>query len=140
VKLEKFDERYEKEALAVHKGTKVNQPMIDSFMKTFQEWTDKIEKAINYSNSISKQRISDQQGPRDELDYWKTRMRMLTQISEQIRGKNIRTVYNVLQATSQNEINKHGDSGIFLALSNWRTIELSVTENLNESKDNVKYL
>jgi dynein heavy chain, axonemal len=25
-------------------------------------------------------------------------------------------------------------------LSNWRTIELSVTENLNEAKDNVKYL
>jgi len=27
-----------------------------------------------------------------------------------------------------------------MALSNWRTIELRVTENLNEAKDNVKYL
>jgi len=52
--------------------------MIDSFMETFADWSRKIEEAIDWSNEVSKQRISDQQGPRDELDYWKTRMRMLT--------------------------------------------------------------
>jgi len=67
-------------------------------------------------------------------------MRMLTTISEKLRSKNCRTVYDVLQATSQNDANRHADSGIYLALSNWRSIELRVTENLNEAKDNVKYL
>ena len=67
-------------------------------------------------------------------------MRMLTTISEKLRSKNCRTVYDVLQATSQNDANRYADSGIYLALSNWRSIELRVTENLNEAKDNVKYL
>jgi len=78
VTLERFDEKYEAEALRVHKGTKINIAMTESFMKTFGGWSNKIEDAINQSDQQSKQRISDQIGPSDELDYWKTRMRMLT--------------------------------------------------------------
>jgi dynein heavy chain len=49
-------------------------------------------------------------------------------------------VYEVLFAVSNSDANKHADSGIYLALSNWRSLLLRVTENLNEAKDNVKYL
>ena len=32
-----------------------------------------------------------------ELDYWKQRMRKLTQVSEQLGSKNCRAVYDVLE-------------------------------------------
>jgi hypothetical protein len=38
----------------------------------------------------------------EELLYWKQRMRKLTGISEQLRSKNCRTVYDVLTAASTN--------------------------------------
>ena len=69
-------------------------------------------------------------------------MRRLTGISEQLRSKNCRTVYDVLVQATQNaseQIGKPRDK-IYLATSKWRSIELRVTEALNEAKDNVKYL
>ena len=69
-------------------------------------------------------------------------MRKLTGISEQLRSKNCRTVYEALTKYS----NLASDGGgrpkdsIYLATSRWRSIELRVTEALNEAKDNVKYL
>lgn len=69
-------------------------------------------------------------------------MRKLTQVSEQLRSKNCRTVFDVLTAASQpsnDNIGKPRDK-IYLATSKWRSIELRVTEALNEAKDNVKYL
>jgi dynein heavy chain len=51
-------------------------------------------------------------------------------------------VYDVLTATSQNSSDQLAkpDTKIYLATSKWRSLELRVTENLNEAKDNVKYL
>jgi dynein heavy chain len=69
-------------------------------------------------------------------------MRKLTCVSEQLRSKNCRTVFDVLNhaasATGDNA-NRPRDK-IYLATSKWRSIELRVTEALNEAKDNVKYL
>ena len=81
-------------------------------------------------------------GPKVELDYWKQKMRKLTGISEQLKSKNCRTVYDVLNEASGA---KSSDSGkpkekLYLATSKWRSVELKVTEQLNEAKDNVKYL
>ena len=81
-------------------------------------------------------------GSKVELDYWKQKMRKLTGISEQLKSKNCRTVYDVLNEASGA---KSGDSGkpkekLYLATSKWRSVELKVTEQLNEAKDNVKYL
>jgi len=69
-------------------------------------------------------------------------MRKLTGISEQLRSKNCRTVYDVLTAASTNTAEQLGRprDKIYLATSKWRSIELRVTEALNEAKDNVKYL
>jgi dynein heavy chain len=69
-------------------------------------------------------------------------MRKLTGISEQLRSKNCRTVYDVLTAASSTTAEQLGRprDKIYLATSKWRSIELRVTEALNEAKDNVKYL
>lgn len=69
-------------------------------------------------------------------------MRKLTGISEQLKSKNCRTVYDVLNIASGGS---SADTGkpkekLYLATSKWRSVELKVTEQLNEAKDNVKYL
>jgi len=140
ISLEPYDEKYEKEVKAIHSTNKINNShtdMINEFMSIFAKWSEKIETALEESTGA---RQDKDEGPRDELEYWKLRMRMLTTVSEQIRSTNCKDVQTVLTATSQSDSNKHADSGIYLALSNWRSIELRVTENLNEAKDNVKYL
>lgn len=110
--------------------------MIIDFMNLFAKWSERIESALEESTGA---RNDKDEGPRDELEYWKLRMRMLTTVSEQIRSSNCKNVQTVLTVHSSSDA-KTPDTGIYLALSNWRSIELRVTENLNEAKDNVKYL
>jgi len=68
--------------------------MIADFEKIFNEWSEKVETAIRIADTERKE--GKDPGPRQELDYWKQRMRVLTGISEQLRSKNCRTVYDVL--------------------------------------------
>jgi dynein heavy chain, axonemal len=118
---------------------KYNNDMITEFMKIFSEWSEKIETELNNSTDAERKQ-QDQQGPADELENWKDRMRKLTAVNEQLRSQNCQMVYEVLFAVSNSDANKHADSGIYLALSTWRSLILRVTESLNEAKDNVKYL
>lgn len=68
-------------------------------------------------------------------------MRKLTCVSEQLRSKNCRTVYDVLTHYFNNQTDQSRPRDkINLATSRWSNIELRVTEALNEAKDNVKYL
>tara|TARA_B110001450_G_scaffold255410_1_gene282888 strand:+ start:809 stop:1396 length:588 start_codon:yes stop_codon:yes gene_type:complete len=114
--------------------------MINDFEKLFNKWSETIATSLDGTEKVEKK--DDKSDPRQELDYWKQKMRQLTGISEQLRSKNCRTVYNVLSAASQNTSEQMGKprDKIYLATSRWRAIELRVTEALNEAKDNVKYL
>jgi dynein heavy chain len=117
-----------------------NQEMINDFERIFNEWSDKIEQTLEEAEAERKEEKD--AGPRQELEYWKQRMRKLTCVSEQLRSKNCRTVFDVLNYASSSagdNTNRPRDK-IYLATSKWRSIELRVTEALNEAKDNVKYL
>lgn len=118
----------------------LNVDMLNDFEKVFGEWSEKIEQTLEEAEAERKE--DKEAGPRQELEYWKQRMRKLTCVSEQLRSKNCRTVFDVLTIASQNtsdNSNRPRDK-IYLATSKWRSIELRVTEALNEAKDNVKYL
>jgi len=114
--------------------------MISHFEKIFHDWSEQISEALEGADAERKEEKD--AGPKQELEYWKQRMRKLTGISEQLRSKNCRTVYDVLTHASQNPGDQLGNprDKIYLATSKWRSIELRVTEALNEAKDNVKYL
>jgi len=141
--LDKYPEKWEKQAKDVRaaNGHKIQYKieMITDFMKIFSEWSEKIENELNNTSDVEKKQ-QDLQGPADELENWKDRMRKLTAVNEQLRSQNCQMVYEVLFAVSNSDANKHADSGIYLALSTWRSLILRVTESLNEAKDNVKYL
>jgi len=140
ITLEPFDKQYENDAKNIHNARTINANMIIEFERIFNEWTNQISEALEGADSVSRDERN--AGPREELFYWKQRMRKLTGISEQLRSKNCRTVYDVLTAASSTTAEQLGRprDKIYLATSKWRGMELRVTETLNEAKDNVKYL
>ena len=143
ITLDPYPEKHREEAKNVI-SEKIKNPsgeMIGDFEYIFNKWSEKIEQELDSTNSsVTKDKDA---GPMIELEYWKQRMRKLTCVSEQLRSKNCRTVYDVLTASanagSADGIGKPRDK-IYLATSKWRSIELKVTEALSEAKDNVKYL
>jgi len=138
--LEPYNPNYKKDAENINTAKSPNSEMITDFEKIFNEWSEKIEQTLEEADQEKKE--DKEAGPRQELEYWKQRMRKLTCVSEQLRSKNCRTVYDVLVYASQltsDSANRPRDK-IYLATSKWRSIELRVTEALNEAKDNVKYL
>ena len=139
--LQPFPEKYRQDAknLQNSKGTQ-NAEMIQAFEEIFNQWSEKIEATLEEAETSSN--IDKDAGPMMELEHWKQRMRKLTCVSEQLRSKNCRTVYDVLHAaaSSQGENLGRPRDKIYLATSKWRSIELKVTEALSEAKDNVKYL
>jgi dynein heavy chain len=72
--------------------------MLNEFEKIFNEWSEKIERTLEETEAEKKE--DKEAGPRQELEFWKYRMRKLTQVSEQLRSKNCRTVFDVLTAAS----------------------------------------
>lgn len=138
--LDPYPAQYQKDAMNIHNTKVPNVEMIADFEKIFNEWSEKIEQTLEEAEAEKKE--DKEAGPRQELEYWKQRMRKLTCVSEQLRSKNCRTVFDVLDFTSKStndNANRPRDK-IYLATSKWRSIELRVTEALNEAKDNVKYL
>lgn len=140
ITLAPYNPAYTKDALNIQNTKVPNQDMITDFEKIFNEWSEKIEQTLEEAEAERKE--DKDAGPRQELEYWKQRMRKLTCVSEQLRSKNCRTVFDVLSHASQsgNDSSNRPRDKIYLATSKWRSIELRVTEALNEAKDNVKYL
>ena len=138
--MEKYDPKWENEARNIQTTKNPNAEMIADFERIFNQWSDQIEACLEEAESEKKDEKDSH--PKQELEYWRNRMRRLTGISEQLRSKNCRTVYDVLTQASQNPAEQLGKprDKIYLATSKWRSIELRVTEALNEAKDNVKYL
>lgn len=138
ITLEQYPKKWENDA---RNRSKVPDPqMIGDFEKIFNEWSDQIQSALDDADTERKEEKD--AGPKQELDYWKQRMRKLTGISEQLNSKNCKTVYDVLTQASQQpseQLAKPRDK-IYLSTSKWRSIQLRITEALNEAKDNVKYL
>jgi dynein heavy chain, axonemal len=143
ITLESFPEKFRNSAKNFVSGSRAQDTheMISEFERLFDKWQVKIEAAL--AEAEAEQKKSDRDaGPAAELEYWKQRMRKLTGIAEQLRTKNCRTVVEVLDYAgrpSSDQVGAQKDK-IYLATSNWNSMENRVTEALNEAKDNVKYL
>lgn len=94
VTLESFDKKFEADAKNIHNTKSPNKEMIIHFERIFNDWSEKIQSHLEDADAERKE--DKDAGPRQELEYWKQRVRKLTGISEQLRSKNCRTVYDVL--------------------------------------------
>jgi dynein heavy chain len=94
VKLEKYDAKWENDARNIQTTKNPNPEMLSDFERIFTQWYFTIEASLE---DEEKEKTNDKEAhPKQELEYWRSRMRRLTGISEQLRSKNCRTVYDVL--------------------------------------------
>lgn len=101
VNLEPYEKSYEPEVKQVmQNGKSPSSEMISHFEKIFNEWSEIASDALQEADADRKEEKD--AGPKQELDYWKARMRKLTGLSEKLRSKSCRTVYDVLTQASQN--------------------------------------
>jgi dynein heavy chain len=141
ISLEAYDKKWENDAKITPNTKSLNPDMIADFERLFNDWSEKIAAAIEETENERKE--DKEAGPRNEIEFWRQRMRKLTGISEQLKSKNCRTVIDVLDTSQkpggEQSLGKPREK-LNMALQNWRSLEIKVTENLNEAKDNVKYL
>ena len=136
LELSKPDERVE--ALGASAANDV--ALVVKTMNLLQDWCNNIERYLDDSDR-SRWENADS-GPDTELNYWRSRMQRLTSITEQLKGKAVKAVISLLTTMS-----RQGDQDsvvdthrIATLLSQWREIDVQITEAANEAKDNVKYL
>lgn len=76
----------------------------------------------------STKKKSDDAGPDTELEYWRNRMSRLNSVTEQLNSKPCRLVLGVTMAARSKSHRA------------WKSVDLRLTDAVNEAKDNVKYL
>jgi dynein heavy chain len=114
--------------------------------KLLDEWCGQIEgymesREKNSSNSQQeKQQHQQLEGPKAEIEYWRSRRQQLSSIAEQLKRKDCKYVVNTL-STYTKGIKLHSKKSSTVALlRRWKQIETDTTEALNESENNSKYL
>ena len=112
---------------------------IPFFEAKFDQWIKTIETFFN-EEKPSKINEEADPGPKTELDYWRSRTQEITNWSEQLKSKDFNMVKNALTKLKQHEGKKEGQENINKLMLNFQRLDLSLTDKLNEAKDNVKYL
>lgn len=109
---------------------------IDHFEKRLFGWCNEIERYLDQPNQGAD---GDDVGPRGELEYWRGRMQKLTSITEQLKRSDCKQVISILSTLVKNSTD-NSRINIVNLLRRWKQIDVNITENANEAKDNVKYL
>eukprot|EP00814_Leptocylindrus_danicus_P009510 CAMPEP_0116004988 /NCGR_PEP_ID=MMETSP0321-20121206/911_1 /TAXON_ID=163516 /ORGANISM="Leptocylindrus danicus var. danicus, Strain B650" /LENGTH=4605 /DNA_ID=CAMNT_0003473357 /DNA_START=128 /DNA_END=13942 /DNA_ORIENTATION=- len=119
-----------------------NPEIIPYFEELLEEWCDQIDEYLNSppESAIKKNNGHRVEGPRSELDYWRTRMQRLTSITKQLKRKDCKNVIALLSAVTKGGGSDQSRRKILLLLRRWRQTDIGITEAANEAKDNVKYL
>ncbi|NXN94752.1 DYH8 protein, partial [Rhinopomastus cyanomelas] len=103
-----------------------NPAMIRQLEEVLMIWYGQIEQVLNQSKQEKKEDYD--AGPLSELEHWKSVSAKISFIMEQIEGPNCTAVVKVL-TVAQSKL-----------LMMWQELCAKITDAVNESKDNVKYL
>jgi dynein heavy chain len=109
---------------------------VEHFERLLNEWCTQIEEYIKQPTQVSD---NDDMGPRGELEHWRGRMQKLTSITEQLKRPDCKQVISILSALTKNTTDPN-KINIGKVLERWKGIDVKITEEANEAKDNVKYL
>jgi len=108
-------------------------------VELFEGWCVKVEAFLDDTDRSKWE--TNESGPDTEVDYWRRNMQRLTSITEQLKTRQCKFVHGVLSAVvKQPPDNVVDRDRIMSLLKRWKKIDLDITEALNESKDNMKFL
>jgi dynein heavy chain len=108
---------------------------VEHFEVLLNEWCNQIERYLDQKNN----NFDDDVGPRGELEYWRGKMQKLTSITEQLKRPDCKQVISILSGLTKNTTDMSKQNIVSL-LRRWKQIDVNITEQANEAKDNVKYL
>jgi len=154
----KYDNIEQKPA-AYAKAAK-DSAILEHFTEIVTSWCDVITKYLEDDRSNIPLDKDDNSGPDVEIEYWSRRLLTLISITEQLKTKPNRVVTGVLKAralkaegedsstavvvskqSSHDDAHGHSEQEtIRVLLERWREVDLTITDALNEAKDNVRYL
>ena len=122
-----------------------DKPTVEHFVGIVESWINSISTYIANDPSNTPMEAKDNSGPDVEIEYWQRRMLTLISITEQLKLKDNRVVTGVLRARTLVD-ERVEDGSVSLqekskaVLEKWREIDMSITDALNEAKDNVRFL
>lgn len=134
IELQKYDRKFEAELKNTAKNP--SPELISHFEDLLSGWIKQINEFRTTNDNNRKGRKDE--GPLQELDYWRQRQQTLTSITEQMKSKDCKDVIETL--SQGKKITDRSKDSIFQLMQEWKGLEMSLTESLNEARDNVKYL
>jgi len=135
VKLEGVDPRFEPELKATSKPP--SDECINHCRERVASWIAEIDKYLREWNEVEERKGEPtEEGPLSELEHWRQTQRILTGLSEQIKGPGCAGILSLL-GLAKHSADKDAINSL---LSTWKKKESDLAEKLNEAKDNVKYL
>ncbi|XP_048577711.1 dynein axonemal heavy chain 8 isoform X3 [Nematostella vectensis] len=108
-----------------NRAAAVNPVILQEYENLVLDWITTIE---NILTDGLEDRSDGHAGPLSELDRWKRRQKVLTSVTDQLKGKECKAVIAVL-ITAKSKV-----------LKRWKSMDASITDALNETKDKVRYL
>uniref|UniRef100_A0A2C9JM71 Dynein heavy chain tail domain-containing protein n=1 Tax=Biomphalaria glabrata TaxID=6526 RepID=A0A2C9JM71_BIOGL len=89
-------------------------------------WCQQVEMLLNAAGRI--RREADDIGPKKELEFWLGRTAHFSYLLQQIRSRQAKTVFHILHICKSP------------VMSEWRELDMKITDQANEARDNTKYL
>lgn len=115
---------------------------ISHLVEMVEQWCGQIEKFIAACEKRSNKnelQANVVEGPRGEIEYWRTRTQHLSSIIEQFKRKDCRFAVGILSSFAKGA-NEPEKSNIISLVRRWKQIDIETTEIFNEARDNLKYL
>ncbi|XP_066429677.1 uncharacterized protein [Eleutherodactylus coqui] len=105
----------------------VLDPEIVSLNETLvSDWIKAIDQVL--MEAIDERVLDITTTPLTELERWRHRQKLLGLITEQLRGKECKSVISIMISSKSRLLKK------------WKAVDISITEAMNATKDRVKYL
>jgi dynein heavy chain len=120
--------------------TQPSPEAIAYFEGLVSEWCAQIGEFIDSRASENDSQSGKLEGPKGEVEYWRTRTQQLSSINDQLRRQECRYVIGILSAYTKGVLNDQAKMKTVALLRKWKQIDIETTEAANEAKDNLKYL
>ena len=127
-----------------NKADSYEEKRVKHFREVIENWCETLEKHVTEERTEAKEKEGrEKDGPWQELVFWRRRTQKLTNMTSRLRTKECNDVVSVM--TSYAKGGSGGKPGasqavVYQSLNRWKAIDIKITEKLNESRDNEKYL
>lgn len=132
---------------AAYKDAAKNPAFLREFVRVVNSWRKSIQEYLDNDISLKPLDPANDEGPEVEIDYWSRRMLTLISITEQLGTRQSRVVLGTLKVhtirgagedwKNDPEISQEAVQALMEA---WYSVDLCITDALNEAKDNVRFL